>query len=691
MKKCNYIFIVFVSVLLFVEAGLAQSGNLTVNATADSMFDVSLELFNNNDIPGAENGLKKIIGLPFNQKTTAAIYMLGKIKTDLKNYDNAEIYIDKLQTEYPESKYLPAARFLSAQINYERKLYTFALQELMWVINNSVDHELVQRSVQKFINIFEPDISERFYNDLLERYQGDICNDLINIKLAQLSVYKAEFSKSRSIIEKIENSFNYDPVKRAVDDIDSMIKNELEGDRYIAFLFPFKGEYSDIGRRVYQGAQFALEELSNDLIKLKLKPIDTGSSPANIPNILKSISEDLSIVGVVGPIDPDGQIIAASLAPVYKIPLIIPTYNDEISIVNSGYVFNLLGNSESEGKAIAQFAMEQLGYSNFAVISPIGGPEEKMADDFALEIEKLNGTVHVHEYYYPGTVDYKNQFVHIRRIGNEIQKSDSLRLYLRSTMIDTSDTENTDSLEVEQPVTQIIIDNDTLDISDNPLFEIALLDTSKLDSLVDVRLDSLTMRQLDSLWLVYEDTLESRRKDLGIKLDTLDYAVTAFDAIYMPLAFKEDIDFIVNQFAYYNFDAALLGNQKWYDLEMLERVNRNIRNMYLTNEYFDGDLYEPWAEFRNRFRESVGESPGDYELYGYDSMLLAIKAVRSYMLTRDGFWETLSSINELSGSPRGEIIFDSSHQKSNWHIVEYYRSIFRLAEINKNIPEKDKN
>jgi hypothetical protein len=324
-----------------------------------------------------------------------------------------------------------------------------------------------------------------------------------------------------------------------------------------------------------------------------------------------------------------------------------------------------------------------MGLKKFGILSPIGSKEEEMANAFALEVENLGGNVLVHEWYFPGTIDYKHQFTNIRRIGYDLQMTDSLRIYLEQSRMDTSLINMdflTDSTTAAIQDTGSDSEDTLVSILDNDSLEIAVLDSFVTDTLIQDALDSLTVYQLDSLWRIYQDTLDLRRKRAGIRrFDSLDYPVFTFDALYIPLTDPQDIDFIVNQFAFHNLDAVLLGNSYWYDLEMLERVDRNIKDLYFTSDYFLDDFFEPWGKFRDSFRAEIGGSPGINEMYGYDAMQLVFKAATSYILTKKKFWESLSNITEISTSPRGPLKFNDRHWKNNWNIIRYYRGSFRLV------------
>ena len=279
-----------------------------------------------------------------------------------------------------------------------------------------------------------------------------------------------------------------------------------------------------------------------------------------------------------------------------------------------------------------------------------------MALSFALEVERLGGNVLASEVYYPGTIDYYQQFYQIWKIGYDLMMADSMSLFIRDVLIDSA-----------------IIVEDSLTVE-------------YIDSITTAFLDSLSLSELDSIWLVYLDTLESKRRDEGIRqFDSLDYPVTTFDAVFMPILKSDDLDFISNQFAVYNINTVILGNNAWYDELVLDRVQNNIRNLYISSDYFIDDFYVPWTNFRNIFRQELGLSPGIDELYGYDSIMLLGSAATG-AITRERFKENLLQRRNIQGSTRGLFDMDDSHQKSNWLFLRYSRGKFELQLRGRNQP-----
>lgn len=648
----NFKFLILLNCLLpcwLSVSAAAQQKDRVYSPLADSLFESVIEYYTGNRPGNVQEIIDTIQNMPVNQRSSAAYYMNIRLALDRKKYGNARELIERFPEEFPGSRYIPHVKYLKAEMHNSRGHFIFAFEELLWIIEHSREEYLVEAAADKYLEIFDTRISESMYDDLASLYDNERIRDLNHVKKAQLKYYNNSTGDVISIVENISNNGDFSPVNKAVSELQSLIRDEMESDKYIAVLFPFNGAYSERGRSVFNGARVALQEKEALLPhKIVLKPIDTNGDISGFPALLRQLSEDKSIIGVVGPVVPELRLLANTLAPLFEIPIIIPDNIEVETNQNNDYFYQMKGSKMSEGTAIAQFAFEKLNLSTFAILSPIGRNEKDLIQNFALEVERLGGNILAHEWYFPGTVDYNMQFRQLRKTGYDLMMEDSLSIYISESIVDSA-TITSDSLS-----------------------------TDDIDSLAATFLDSLSIATLDSIWYVYLDTLATRRRNAGIRyFDTLDYSVNTFDAIFIPVTSTEDIDFIINQFAFYNFDTILLGNSAWYDPVILNRVQNNFTTLYMTADYFADDTFTPWANFRDNFRNVTGLSPGVDDMYGYESAMFLMNAIQRYP-TRHRLNDNLEKIRNMPDSARGSLEMDGSHQKINWHILRFRRGRYFL-------------
>ena len=662
MKKITLftaaIITIIVSSHIFASARQAQKVYIQ---EADTLFSIALSEYKNGRYQQSLDIIEHILGFSNNQRSSAAFYLKCRIARDRKDYNEASALISELLKTYPDSRYVSHARMLRAEIYFNKGMNYFALQELLWNVAHGDGSVIRAQAAEKFVDLFDPEIPEYLYGEFKGFYNDPEIHALVDMKIVQNKSNEGALDEAQAILESIKDRITFRAVQNVVTDLQSLIMEELSGDRYIAVLMPFHGEYAEKGKRIFNGADAALSQffaaggsasggINKTANTIKLKPIDTEGSISKFPSLIKDIAADRSILGILGPVDPKLQALAGAAASIYKVPVVMTGNNEgKITEIND-YLFQIKGSAELEGAALANFAVNELKFNIFAILSPIGVPEEQMAQRFALEVEKLGGNILAQEWYYPGTTDYKYQFNHIRKIGYDIMMKDSLRIFIRENLVDS---------------TAIIQDSLTIEF---------------LDSLTAVFMDSLTIAELDSIWYIYLDNLEARRKKEGIReVDSLDYSVYTYDAIFIPITTPEDLYIIPNQFAYENFNAMLLGNNIWYDMSKLDLIKRSFNTLYFTSDYFIDDFYTPWSNFRDIFRRIKGASPGIDEMYGYDAAIFILNGV-SGALSRERFRENLMRIRSMPESARGTIEMDNTNQKSNWLLLQYKNGVLEFFE-----------
>ncbi|MFC1556277.1 hypothetical protein ACFL67_04255, partial [candidate division KSB1 bacterium] len=492
-------------------------------ASADSLFTEAENIYNGGNVNAAEALFDRIIEMQFNQRTTAAKYMKCRIMADRSDYDNAMILIDKFSAKHQDSKYFSDILLLKSHCFYQKKLYLFALEELLIVITRYKESENLNDAIRNFCNLFEPDISEFVLSQLEMRFPDAEAAGLIAFKRAQIEVYNGDFDAAFDYLQHAQRNSSYPAAIRQINDLLIEIENELSSQKYITVLMPLSGEFSNQALGVYRGVKLALDKYNEySSFDIGIKVVNTRSSANEIIKIMNDISIDKSILGIIGPVDPLLQIIATPLAKLYEIPLILPVNFRDIIIEENEFVFRIIGSAESEGAALARFAVEKMGFKNLGILSPLIGKEERIASSFVLEAERLGGNVLNHEWYYPGAIQFNQQFSRIRRTGFEMMMDDSLRIFVKDMKFDSL-TIATDSL------------TDTF-----------------MDSVIMYSLDTLSIVELDSIKTIFQDSLRSRRLQQGIyDLDSLRYPVTKYDALFIPVNDPEELDFVINQVAYH--------------------------------------------------------------------------------------------------------------------------------------------
>ena len=131
------------------------------------------------------------------------------------------------------------------------------------------------------------------------------------------------------------------------------------------------------------------------------------------------------VVAIIGPVRSETTVGAAAVANCEEVVLITPTAT-ETGLTDIGpYVFQLNVTPQTQGAAIAEYAIDQLGLRRFAVLAVSDSYGKDLANAFTSEAERLGGTILSQEWYYEGATDFGPQLTYIRNAGLALEQADS--------------------------------------------------------------------------------------------------------------------------------------------------------------------------------------------------------------------------------------------------------------------------
>jgi ABC-type branched-subunit amino acid transport system substrate-binding protein len=119
---------------------------------------------------------------------------------------------------------------------------------------------------------------------------------------------------------------------------------------------------------------------------------------------------------VIGPLRSESVERAAVVAELSKIPLITPTASKEGLAGLGDFVFQLSSSPSTKGRALAEFAVQNQGLRDFAMLVPAGEQEESEASGFRAAVEELGGRIVATEQYAPDTRDFSPHLKGIKSV-----------------------------------------------------------------------------------------------------------------------------------------------------------------------------------------------------------------------------------------------------------------------------------
>ncbi|RNC85442.1 MAG: hypothetical protein ED557_01310 [Balneola sp.] len=161
--------------------------------------------------------------------------------------------------------------------------------------------------------------------------------------------------------------------------------------------FEFEANEYEIPQHLYFGIQLAVEEFNSTNVDQKafINYRNTNtSSPEDIINDLVW-NEDVDVI--IGPLFSNVAKDFSNLAEEYEVPLLLPLANADSLDLYNNFVFQLNPAFSTQGKVMAEYAVNQLGYDTLGVIAEKGSLGAPAARSFMRHAERNGGFV---QYYF---------------------------------------------------------------------------------------------------------------------------------------------------------------------------------------------------------------------------------------------------------------------------------------------------
>ena len=543
--------------------------------------------------------------------------MYGKTLYKLGEYEHAKQVQKDFLLFYPDNTLTDFARNNLGEIYYRLGEFPKATREFLSVAVNAKSAPLRSKGLTLAGYILENKVTL----DDIRKQRNETLNiiekSFLTLKLSENLYLRGAGDLAKKEARSFLSEYRDPPFKEEIERISKGKFREPESVVNIGVLLPLSGEYSENGLNLLRGIKTAFDEQPEEVKKkVILTIIDNESDQVKTVESMLKLSNDPSILAVIGPMMSDNATAASAIANSKNLPMISPTATKD-GIAGLGF-YSFQSNSDLtvKGRSLAKYAIDSLSLRRIAILSPANDYGKQMTDSFALEIDALGGEIVAQSWYYGEPINLRLQFNEFRRIGFRIHEE----LYPK-----------------EEPP-------DSFDI----LSDTTLTDSVKTDLLIEL---SKPVEEIDSGKVI---------------LDVI-------DGFYLPIEFGE-IKYIAPQFAFWNFETQILGGQNWYDEEIL--MDKAIAR-YLNGAIFSSDIYrgvdnEALEELRKKYQESFGEYPHRTDIFGYDCLNMVLHLIKDNVRTRELFIQRLNRIDNFNGVA-GLIDFTGESQRVNnsIHILKF--------------------
>ncbi|UCD70842.1 MAG: penicillin-binding protein activator [Syntrophobacterales bacterium] len=203
-------------------------------------------------------------------------------------------------------------------------------------------------------------------------YQGSPISGYAAFKIAQISFDEGDVPRSKKLIYRIMEEFQNQPYYPQVKAFFDRIKEESIPERnVIGCILPLSGENRVYGIRSLHGIELAIHAFEPNYggMPIKLVIRDSKSSPGEAATAVEDLVDEERVMAIIGPLLSATSEAAAKRAQELEVPIITLTQREYMAEIGDFVFQNCLTNSQ-QIKALASYAMEQMGLSRFAILYP---------------------------------------------------------------------------------------------------------------------------------------------------------------------------------------------------------------------------------------------------------------------------------------------------------------------------------
>jgi ABC-type branched-subunit amino acid transport system substrate-binding protein len=367
----------------FKEARTAIEGRDFTRRNAESFMTVAQYHFNQGEYENALNVYQKVVGAATGGPVNArAQYLVGHCYYELKQYFPALSAFQKILSNHPGFSGAASARQMTDFI---------------------LEFALSREELQSFLSNY-PDspakCTARFQIGRREAEDG-----LGSEAVAHLTQFIQECPAHPSVTT----------AKLLLTDWQNRQKGKT---RKIGILVPKTGRFAAFGAAVLNGIHLALAQARESAPPGSDPPVlevvkDTQGDPVAAVQAFKTLMQEDGVDIVIGPVT-SGEIGAvAPLSNEARKVLLTPSASREGLSALGSYIFRNSMTNEMQGRAMARYAVDELGFKKFAMLSPEDGYGETLAGAFMQEVAARGGTVTAWQTYYPRSTDFKRQILEL--------------------------------------------------------------------------------------------------------------------------------------------------------------------------------------------------------------------------------------------------------------------------------------
>lgn len=319
-------------------------------------------------------------------------------------------FLDKVPTNSDPDIYQDAL-YTKALAYFELKNFSSSLDQL---------YQLSQSTSRTNI-VFE---GQRLYNQILaylstgQRYQAfnTTSYQKVRFDLIEGAIGVVDYSTLKTLLEYYKRT-ELNPQLYPTDRLDTQLVDSVsyslsfnpgypqvpEGTIYnIGVALPQYtsfGQNFGVSQNLYFGILLAVEEFNSNTPdrKVFVNYKDTESDPAIASNVMTDLVWNENADVIIGPLFSETAKVYAQLSEEFEVPMIAPLANSDSINLDNNYAFQFNPSFEAQGRKIAEYAVNTLGYDTVAVLAESNTLGAASASGFRYRAEELGAHI---SYYF---------------------------------------------------------------------------------------------------------------------------------------------------------------------------------------------------------------------------------------------------------------------------------------------------
>ena len=695
-----------------LNKGIIQNRNLEKES-----FLVAENLFNRSQYGQAIEQYKNHIkNFPGGDFVDDAIFAIGEIYRLRKNYFMAVRYYQLLENRniktdlYNESEYKAALCYLYSG-HYKNALLKFessyskphdkrrewdivffmaealekmqdnrrAFNKYLQSMQIAPDKKLKRKSKSKILKMIEKNLKLEDLTYLADRLPLKYPLDRVLLRLAVMYEKQRDYTLFQKYLTRFINDFpGHELFEKGEKKLNSFLAKSESLKTKVACVLPLSGEAAASGQKILQGIQLAFNSLSDEKRKnIELIVKDSKGDTETVATIVEDLGADNDVVCIIGPMFSKTAQIAIEKAEMFQLPMISSSASIKGLPDTSQYFFRNSLTHELQGKAIAEYAINDLELNKFVMFSSSDMHGTKLKDVFLDQVNSLGGEILAAKSYAPDQNDFKEQILDIGGLDDrELKKKALESISVESNMLLAEESKiieyNNAGSNKDEAMSAVLVEilkqkseisRTTPEIQGTGEAEAEALEENEIipeEEFVNIRRDD-NPEQIQGR--ESEDVIE---EEIFFK----PFLKVNYDAIFIP-GFPDDVGLIAPQLAFYNIDSVqLLGGNSWNSDDVIELGGKYVKGAIFVDGFFSGSYFSRVRKFNELYEDFFGKEPDVLSAQAFDAANMVFDIVsKDRVVDRQTVKKELLEIKNYRGvSGKTTILPNGDSEKSLFFI-----------------------